>query len=749
MKLFATYLPQRPWLASLGLVALTIAALFGIRNLRLDPSNAQLFLQQSEAYRVYQRFITRFGSDETILVALHHPKRSLLAPEGIAAVRALTQSLAALPHVASVSSLANAPDMAQFKLTVLGPSVPRLIRQDTLTPDRIARIRRNPLIIGTLLSGDIHTAGILVQPEDSRDQPERLNLLIASIRQVAAQHATGDWQTYVAGTPLERHDVSAFLARDQQVIVPLVFLLLLALLYGIYRTVRLTLIPLGCVLLSLAWTMGLVGFAGASLNTITSLLPPVIMVVGVSAAIHLLNQFIAALQRGATNADAVADAVHQVGIACLLTSLTTAMGFFSLLVSPVPAVRAFAFFAGGGVLLSFVATMIFVPLALSHGRPIARERLGALQRGLIDNTLTRLLRGVAVHYRAICIGSGVVLIACLPGIAQLTEGTDIVRALKRDAPLRLSSEFIDRHLTGVNSLELMLQLPATDANYAPETIQTILDFSSWLRTLPEITAVHSAWEPLRLTTAAQPGHEAQLSLFATLIPLAVPAQPWLDRESHVLRLSARVIAMGSDQFLALTQRVQQHAKATQLEAAVTGTNYLLAEMSRSLVHTQLRSLLLAVGLILGAITLSLRSWRLGALAAIPNLLPPLIIFGLMGWLGIALSTATTMIASVSLGLIVDDTIHMLYRYDLRRRAGSTVPDAITDAIRHTGRALIITTMVLSLGFWAGTLGSLKPTLHFSLLTGLTLVLALLADLLLMPAVLLAWARQFQLYRRGF
>jgi predicted RND superfamily exporter protein len=157
-----------------------------------------------------------------------------------------------------------------------------------------------------------------------------------------------------------------------------------------------------------------------------------------------------------------------------------------------------------------------------------------------------------------------------------------------------------------------------------------------------------------------------------------------------------------------------------------------------LVHNQISSLLLAVALILGSIALALRSWKLGIIAAIPNLLPTVMLFGLMGWCGIELSTATTMIASVSLGLFVDDTIHLLYRYRHEKQAGRNTFGAIEQSLRHTGRAVIFTSVILTLGFWAGLLGSFKPTIYFSFLTGLTMLFALLAELLVTPAAILAW-----------
>lgn len=318
------------------------------------------------------------------------------------------------------------------------------------------------------------------------------------------------------------------------------------------------------------------------------------------------------------------------------------------------------------------------------------------------------------------------------------EGTDIVRALKANAPLRVSTEFIDQHLTGVNALELVIDLPETGPQ--PSFIRRVLTLSQHLHTLPQATSVYSPWSGLQSMRPEQLSNDQQLRVIATLLPLALPLDSWLNVDAQVIRLSLRTRAMASDRFLTLARRVKHQTTAAGLPAQLTGTTYLLAQMSRTLVTTQLRSLGLAIFLILSTIAITLRSWRLGLFAAIPNLLPSLIVFGLMGWCGIGLSTATTMIASVALGLVVDDTIHLLYRYRQASRAGHLPPQAMTEAIRHTGRALVMTTLILTLGFWAGLVGSFKPTVSFSFLTGLTMVLALVADLLVLPACLLVGHR---------
>ena len=736
MKLFARHLIRWQWLVVVILVGVTGMALTGLTRLRVDPSNERLLPRQGEDARVYQHFLTTFGSDEDILVAFHDPQQALLVPEGLAAIRRLTQALAELPHVAVVHSLTTAQDMTHLRLTPFGIAVPQLIPDTSLTPEQVQAIRHNVQVIGTLLSADLHTAGILVVPESVEKSASVREEWLAAVRTVAAQHAEHGRQIYVAGTPLERSDVTHYIQRDQQRIIPLVFLVLLGVTYSIYRVKRFALVSLSCVLLSLIWTMGCVGFVGIPLNVITSLLPAVITVVSVSVVIHLVNQFIDEVEAGASGAAAVENAVGHVGMACLLTSVTNAMGFFSLPVIQAPAIQEFGLFAGIGVLLAFVATMTFAPLALLRLGRVPSTRWLHLKEGRLEALLDQLTFWVAAHRRAVFLGVVLLLAVMIPGIWQITQGTDIVRALKQDAPLRLSSEFIDQHLTGAHSLELLVQVPASDDLTSPTFIRRVLAFSRWLHAQPGVTAVLSPWEPLRSVPAALLADDDQLQVLATLLPLGLPLDSWLDTRGKTVRISARVTSLNSERFLDLAHRARQRAVQLSLPMQATGTNYLLAQMSRALVHNQVASLACAVVMILGTITIALRSWKMGVVAAIPNLLPTVMIFGLMGWLGIELSAATTMIASVALGLFVDDTIHLLYLYRQKKQAGCKTFEAIEYALHHAGRAVIFTSLILTFGFWAGLLGSFKPTIYFSLLMGLTMLFSIVTELLVTPAVVL-------------
>jgi predicted RND superfamily exporter protein len=399
-----------------------------------------------------------------------------------------------------------------------------------------------------------------------------------------------------------------------------------------------------------------------------------------------------------------------------------------------PAVQEFGLFAALGVGLAFVTSMTCAPITLLWMGRLTPARLQHLKAGRLEQRLGRLAGWIAQHRVQVFAVCGGLLLVMVPGIGQITEGTDIVRALKQDAPLRVSSEFIDQHLTGVHSLEVLVQLASGEASIPPAAIRQILAFSRWLRAQPGITAVLSPWEPLRGVRAALLADDNQLTVLATLLPLGFPLAAWLDAPHHTVRISARVTVGDSERLLELAQRVRDEAARVALPVQITGSNYVLAQMSHALVHNQLSSLLTAVVLIFGSIALTLRSWKMGVMAAVPNLLPTVMIFGLMGWCGIELSAATTMIAGIALGLFVDDTIYVLAGYARAKQAGQTTVGALEESLRRNGRAVIFTGLILALGFWSGLVGSFKPTLYFSFLMGLTLFFDLLADLLVTPAM---------------
>jgi uncharacterized protein len=390
-----------------------------------------------------------------------------------------------------------------------------------------------------------------------------------------------------------------------------------------------------------------------------------------------------------------------------------------------------------------------VPVGLSFlSRPAAAPRRA---RGAALATFLRFAaRSSVQHPIAILFGAGLLTLLGCTGIAKIQSNTDLVWFLKSDEPLFRDSMFIDEHLAGIHTLEFVLSGRDGASLVSVDAVTRLAHFREALLAHPEVGGVQSVLSLLSAIQRAETNGtgwqlpadpEALLYAFDLLESAGDDAlvRRMIDPEFRHARVRAQIHSIGSAVAAPLEDRILEEARAIfgpDYALSVTGAFHQMTRDSNRLVETQLESFSLAFALVILAIGAMFRSLRLMAVSIIPNVIPILWTGGLMGFCGIELSTGTTMIASVVLGLAVDDTIHYLTRF--RREHALGVRAAIQATTTGTGRALVISSSVLVIGFWVGALGSFKPTIYFSLLTGITMISALLCDLLVLPASLVLW-----------
>jgi predicted RND superfamily exporter protein len=411
-----------------------------------------------------------------------------------------------------------------------------------------------------------------------------------------------------------------------------------------------------------------------------------------------------------------------------------------------PAVFQVGVFAALGVALAFCIGMTLVPVGLSfltppEGAPRSR------QHRLIQRLLAGSDRAATTYPRRVLAFFCLFTAVCLAGLPFMHNNTDLVRFLKRGAPLYQDTLFIDQHLTGSNALEFMLER----ADGAPltqlEDLQRMQAFEQATLAREQVTGVTSILAVLRQLQRAESGSE-QLALPASQRDASY-AFDLLDAapEPHLIhkliapdftsaRFNVRIRALGTAAAAELADAILADAHrlfGEGYQVDVTGAFHHVAQDSNRLVASQVNSFGLAVALVVTAIGVLFRSLRLTFIALVPNLMPIAWTAGLMGMFGIDLSIGTAMIASAVIGMIVDDTIHYMTHYSRLNRGDPA--QAIREATREIGPALLINNLVLALGFWVGCFGSFKPTIYFSLLSGITIVSALLCDLWVTPACL--------------
>ncbi len=732
-----------PYLVSLAL-ATAVLGYFAI-GVPLEQSNESMNSLDPEQRATYDEFRRVFGSDEDLVLSVTDPQ--LLSAEGIRELDALSRRIEQITGVKRVYSLSNAIELVPGPAGAEAQSlVPRPIAGADFAARLERAVQRNPELSGYLISADHHTAALVIELEAHADDDPQRPRILRALRTIVDEPRTAPIELHLTGIEAQKFEVTRLLARDQSVLIPVSVGVLALALALFFRCVSGVVIPLAATLVSLVLTLGCYGLSGYALNTMTSLLAPVLMVLSVSTSVHLYENWRSRSSEPMDAKLAIAATLRELRRPCFFTSLTTALGMLSLVVSDTPAVRLFGAFAALGVMISLAVSLTLVPVGLSFlSRPSATRsptRLAGLDRFLGFAARSAVRHPIAI----LCVAGILTLLGCT-GIARLERNTDLVWFLKSDNPLFRDSIFIDEHLAGIHTLEFVLSRRDAGSLVSLDAMTRLARFRESLLVHPEIGGVQSVLSLLSAIQRAEthgtgwqlpPDRAALLNAFDLLDaagddPLV---RQLIDPEFRHARVRAQIHSIGSADASALEDRIVDDAHAIfgpDYALAVTGAFHRMTRDSNRLVQTQLESFSLAFALVILAIGAMFRSLRLMAASIIPNVIPIVWTGGLMGFAGIELSTGTTMIASVVLGLAVDDTIHYLTRF--RREHARGVRAAVEATTTGTGRALVISSTVLVIGFWVGALGSFKPTIYFSLLTGITMISALLCDLLVLPATL--------------
>ncbi|MBW2272400.1 MAG: RND family transporter [Deltaproteobacteria bacterium] len=742
----------------LALVALITALLgFFAARVPVDVDNESMKTQTREQLDTYDEFRRIFGSDEDLVLAVNHPHP--LAPAGVRLLDALGARVEAIDGVRRVYSLSNAielvpgPDGAEERALL-----PRPAEGSDYEGRALAAVERNPELTGFLVSSDRRTAAVVIEielrPGDDRYRVRMMNDVRNLMSELAPERS--GTRLHLTGIDAQKYEVTRLLGRDQVVLIPAAVIALAFMLALSFRQVAGVVLPLAVTGVSVLWTLGLYGVSGHSLNPITSLLPPVLMILSVSTSVHLYEHW--RRRRAELGERAIAATLRELRFPCSLTSITTAMGMLSLTLSDTPAVRVFGLFSALGVMISLLMSFVLVPIGLSLLPSSTREvpARGSEER----ERLSVLLEGAAGlstrHPVAIiCIAFAVTAVA-VAGIPRIQNNTDLVGFLKPSSLLRQDSLFVDENLSGINTLEIMLSRDDGEVLSSADTIRRLETFRAALLAHEEVSSAQSVLDLLSAIHRAEsagrgwsiPRDEEEILYSLDLLEAAGDAdliRRVMDSGFAHTRVRVQIHSIGSAAAAELEDRLMGEAReifGVDYAIEVTGAFHQMARDSNRIVRNQVESFSLALGLVILTIGLIFRSPRVLVLSIFPNVVPLIWTAGLMAYLGIDLSTGTTMIASVVIGIAVDDTIHYLTRYrrECARNPSRSCSASVVATTTGIGRALVISSLVLVVGFWVGALGSFLPTIYFSLLTGVTMISALLCDLLVLPASLVLWDR---------
>ena len=711
-------------LAIAALLTLVVPAWI-VSRARIDNS-VEVWLGSGESRSQYRDFLARYGNDETIIVAAatHEP----LAGRTAAAQVELSRSLRKLDGVRDAVSL---PETVA-SLALLDPRVR-------------ARPQDHPLVRNLLLSHDGATVGVVAWLAPLSG-PEARRALVASVRD-AASKAFGPrgMGPHVVGAPVMNVALDGESSREARILLPVAGCFAAVALVILLRSVAAAAACLLATGATVLWTAGIMVACGLTFNMISVALPAILVVLALSPGIHLASHFLSHPSAPTDPATAMRDMLHDLTLPIVMTTVTTSAGFASLMVADMRPVFEVGLFAAVGMLLSLLFNMLIVPGVLLRFPPRATVRanganwpwLGALGRAFARRRWTGVLASLLLTT------------ACAGATTLVRTESNVLNFFPADSRIARDYRFVSERLTGLYTLELDVAAPAADE---ARTLQAISKIAAQLCERRDVARVDHYGVFQSVLDRAGSLSTAPLTSYlagAATEPLRRAASRFRVVADDVVHLRASVLvrSMSSHDFYSLVDRLRRQASSLLPPSAkwnLTGAVLLLNDSQSALVRTQVSSFAAASATVLLMIAILFRSPRVLAVAVVPNLLPVLATFSLMALLRIPIDPATVMIASVAIGLTDDCTVHFLTCHRRANPAGDARVAAAGAALQQAGRPIITAATVAVAGFAVLYVSRFRPLAHFGLLTGATLVTAVVCHLTFTPA----WAAALRLWEES-
>ncbi|UCC55707.1 MAG: MMPL family transporter [Gammaproteobacteria bacterium] len=742
---------------STGLILLLVALLFALAiteiidfgtgklRLEIDPSANRLLSENSPAKQFYDRARNIFGSDETLVITL--TSDDIFTIDTFRRIDRITQRIEAVEHVHHVISLTNALDIRSTGDDLdIAPFIDSIEDSPELASETRQRVLANPVYAGSLVSLEGDATAIIVYFSDMSD---REFIKRGSHERIVAivNEEQGDNRAWFTGAPHFKVAIIGILIHDLITIPPLIALVLAIVLAISFRTLLGVLVPLITVAAGVTLTLGIITAMGYSLSMISVLVPPLLMILGLSYSVHVVSAYHQRRLETSDRIELVKKTLRHVLLPVLLTGVTTIAGFAALMINPITAVREFGILSAIGVVMITLLSVTFTPALLKfldRGflAPAARERASARAFGRFVDRIALF----DLHQRTkIFALSGILFVLALAGMSKIHVSTDFMSSFSEGSEVREAFDVVNDKLGGANPLYIVLEGVQPAVFKEPVNLRSIEELQEWLVAQPEIGGTTSVADYLKLVNQAF--HDNDPAFYS--IPesrqlvtqlLFLSSSDELDRivdgRFQITNIVLRSKAITSDAMKELIGRINERLAQfpEHITATVTGNPVLINETLSDIIAGQAKSVGLALVIVYAILALMFASMRIGFVALIPNIMPVAVYFGSLGFFGISLNPSTSLIAPMVLGIAIDDTIHYFARFSREVKRYADDKKATIAALKAVGRPVTYTSVGLCLGFLVLITSELSMQVEVGIMASYALAVAWLCDFILTPAL---------------
>ncbi|WP_198102858.1 efflux RND transporter permease subunit [Vibrio vulnificus] len=742
------------WTLIISLIAI-VATAMGAKNLYFrgdyniffDGSNAQL--------QAFDEIQTTFAKTDNIALVLAPKSGDVFDQRTLTQIQEMTEQAWQVPYSSRVDSLANYQHTEAVDDDLLVEDL--LYQSYPLTAERIAKVRTiamsEPLLVNALVSekGDVAVINITMQMPGV-DETAEVNEVVAYVEQMLSHYRAQypDVTIYKAGIIAMNHSFAMAAQNDSATLVPTMLLVILVFLTLMLRSFLSVLATLVVIIGAIVATLGIVGWAGMFLHVASVNVPTLIMTLAVADCVHVIASMRHFMRQGMPKAQAIHRSVTLNFVPIIITSVTTAIGFLMMNMSDSPVLRDFGNLSALGVMIACVLSVSLLP-ALLNLLPV---RFSAKQTGQSSSSdIMDKLADLVVHRRNVLLPLSIVVIAGSAALIPYNKVNDeSVKYFDTSSEFRQAADFMEQRISGMTTMSIAIKTHQSQGIASPEFLAVLGEFTHWLREQPETDHVASLSDIYKRLNKNMHGDDnayyalpaerelaAQyLLLYEMSLPFGLDLNNQVNVDKSSVKLQLTVKNLGSVELVALEERIYQWfaSHAPQYQVVASSPSLMFAHIGETNMASMLSTLPITLILISALMIFALRSWRLGMISLVPNIAPAVIGFGLWALISGEINLGLSVVVTLTLGIVVDDAVHFLAKYQHARKAGQNAEQAVRYAFHTVGRALWITTVVLVAGFSVLAMSQFRLNSDMGQLSAIVIFVALVIDFVLLPSLLM-------------
>lgn len=748
----AKFVVYHPWRVLLLLLLIVMAAASGGRFIEFTNDYRVFFSEDNPELNAFEAMQDIYTKTDNVLFVIAPKRGDVFNAETLALVSEMTEQSWQTPYSTRVDSITNFQHtVAAADDLLVGDLVPASADLSLEFIDFVRDVALNePILINRLVSPRAHVTGINVTvqlPGKSLDEvPETANFARALAQEMMLKYP--NHEIHSTGLAMMNNAFGEMSQKDMATLVPLMFLTIIVVLGVLLRSFSATFVSIFMIFSTIMFAMGLMGWLGWKLTPASAGAPTILMTMAVADTVHLLVTFLHNMRRGHNKAVAMLNSLRVNFQPIFITSITTAIGFLSMNFSDVPPFQDLGNVVAMGVMFAFVLSVTVLP-AMMMLMPIRIK----VQEETDSHLMVRFALGVVNRRGPLLLGMGLLAVSIIAFLPQNTLDDQFVEYFDETVEFRQATDFSSENLSGIYTLQYSMDQGSSGGVSDPAFLQSVERFSNWLRTQPEVMHVQTISDTFKRLNKNMHGDNpayyrlpesrelaAQyLLLYELSLPYGLDLNDQIDVDKAQTRINVTLENLHTNEMLAIETRVAEWLGQNLPELSYTAASpaLMFAHIGERNVSSMLLGTTLALIVISFILVLALRSARIGLLSLAPNLIPAGMAFGLWGMLVGQVGMSLSVVAGMTLGIVVDDTVHFLSKYLRARRENNlNAEQAVHYAFKTVGIALWVTSLVLILGFLVLSQSHFSLNSDMGMMAAMTIAIALIMDFLFLPPLLM-------------